>query len=113
MRFVSLLAAMAAASSAAAAAPLPIDSTRCGRMYEGIGGLLNSDAPWLKGYPEAQRSDILDALFKPSWAGGLQVLKLEVGGDGHSTINTESSHRHTEAETPSFKRGDSSCCCCS
>ena len=33
------------------------------------------------------------------------MLKLEVGGDGHSTINTESSHMHTEAETPSFSRG--------
>ena len=25
------------------------------------------------------------------------MLKLEVGGDGHSTINTESSHMHTNA----------------
>ena len=44
-------------------------------------------------------------LFKPQWAGSLQVLKLEVGGDGHSTINTESSHMHTEHDPPSFKRG--------
>jgi hypothetical protein len=39
-----------------------------------------------------QLSDILDVLFKPRWAMSAQVLKLEVGGDAHSTINTESSH---------------------
>ena len=48
---------------------------------EGIGGLLNSDAPWLRGFPEPQRSDILDVLFKPRWAASLQVLKLEIGGE--------------------------------
>eukprot|EP01043_Picozoa_sp_COSAG02_P014810 COSAG02_NODE_617_length_19476_cov_158.404913_3_plen_96_part_00 len=49
--------------------------------------------------------EILDILFKPQYAGSLQCLKLEVGGDGHSTISTESSHMHTEDEEPSFKRG--------
>ena len=94
-----------AQSTAAVPAPLPISAAHCGRMYEGIGGLLNSDAPWLRAFPEPQRSSILDVLFKPKWAGSLQVLKLEVGGDGHSTINTESSHMHAETEPPSFKRG--------
>ena len=84
---------------------LPVSGAACGRTYEGIGGLINSDAPWLKGFPAKQRSDILDVLFKPQWAGSLQVLKLEIGGDGHSTINTESSHMHTEDDPPSFKRG--------
>ena len=81
----------------------------CGRKYEGIGALLASDAPWLKAYPEPQRSDILDVLFKPAWAGGLQVLKLEIGGDGQSTTNTESSHMHTEFDPPSFQRGWVTC----
>ena len=47
----------------------------------------------------------MDVLFRPGWAASLQVLKLEIGGDGHSTINTESSHMHTETAPPSFKRG--------
>ena len=85
--------------------PLPISAKRCGRTYEGIGGLFNSDAPWLTGYPERELGDIMDILFKPTWAASLQVLKLEIGGDGHSTINTESSHMHTEADPPSFQRG--------
>eukprot|EP01050_Picozoa_sp_SAG11_P003574 SAG11_NODE_205_length_12427_cov_8.010140_7_plen_910_part_00 len=101
-RLILLAPAMAAASSGLS---LPIGGAQCGRKYEGIGGLLNSDAPWLRGYPEPQRSEILDVLFKPQYAGSLQCLKLEVGGDGHSTINTESSHMHTEDEEPSFKRG--------
>jgi galactosylceramidase len=94
----------ATSADGSVAAPLPVGDT-CSRKYEGIGGLLNSDAPWLRGFPEPQRSDILDVLFKPQWAGSLQVLKLEVGGDGHSTINTESSHMHTEFDPPSFRRG--------
>jgi hypothetical protein len=100
-------ATAAAAAAAVATAPLPVigGTARCGRMYEGIGGLLNSDAPWLRAYPEPQRSQVLDVLFRPQYAGSLQVLKLEVGGDGHSTINTESSHMHTEHEQPSFRRG--------
>ena len=76
-----------------------------GRVYDGIGGLSNSCAPWLRSYREPQRSDILDALFLPRHAGAMQVLKIEIGGDGHSTINTESSHRHSEHEPPSFERG--------
>eukprot|EP01045_Picozoa_sp_COSAG04_P017034 COSAG04_NODE_1476_length_6578_cov_2.265010_8_plen_98_part_00 len=52
---------------ASSALPIPIGGAGCGRKYEGIGGLLNSDAPWLRGYPEPQRSDILDVLFKPQW----------------------------------------------
>jgi hypothetical protein len=86
-------------------APLTIDAARCGRTYEGIGALLNSDAPWLTGYPPKQLAEILDILFRPKWAAAMQVLKLEIGGDGHSTINTESSHMHTEHELPSFRRG--------
>ena len=85
--------------------PLVVSGQQCGRMYEGIGGLLNSNGPWLKAYPPQQREEILDILFRPSYAASLQVLKLEIGGDGHSTINTESSHMHTEGEEPSFRRG--------
>ena len=51
------------------------------------------------------KRQILDVLFKPNWAASLQVLKLEIGGDGHSTINTESSHMHSESDSGSFKRG--------
>ena len=48
----------------------------------------------LQDYPEPQRSDILDLLFTPGVGAGLQVLKLEVGGDTQSTDGTEPSHMH-------------------
>jgi galactosylceramidase len=48
----------------------------------------------------------MDVLFKPRWAGSAQVLKLEIGGDAHSTINTESSFMHTaNPAAASFSRG--------
>jgi galactosylceramidase len=112
LRRLMLLAALLPARTAAeqrqplaAAAPLPIAAEQCGRTYEGIGALLNSDAPWLTAYPPKQLAEILDILFLPQWAAAMQVLKLEIGGDGHSTINTESSHMHTEHDPPSFRRG--------
>ena len=95
----------AEAPTVGARSSLGIDAAQCGRGYEGIGALLNSDAPWLTAYPPKQLSEILDILFLPKWGANMQVLKLEVGGDGHSTINTESSHMHTERDEPSFKRG--------
>jgi galactosylceramidase len=85
---------------------LPVSGLKCGRTYDGIGGLSNSCAPWLRGYNESVFSDIMDVLFKPRWAGAAQVLKLEIGGDGHSTINTESSFMHVpDPANASFNRG--------
>ena len=83
-----------------------ISGARCGRTFDGIGGLSNSCAPWLRGYNESVRQDILDVLFKPRYAASMQVLKLEIGGDAHSTINTESSFMHiNDKAQASFSRG--------
>lgn len=85
---------------------MPVGGSGCGREYDGIGGLANSCAPWLRSYPEAARTEILDTLFKPGHVAAVQVLKLEIGGDAHSTINTESSHMHTaDPDAASFDRG--------
>jgi len=43
-------------------------------------------------YPEPQRSQILDFLFKPHYGAGFQHLKLEIGGDVSSTDGTEPSY---------------------
>ena len=47
----------------------------------------------------------MDVLFKPGFAGSLQILKVEIGGDTQSTDGTEASHMHTEHETPNYNRG--------
>jgi galactosylceramidase len=46
-------------------------------------------------YPEPQRAQILDYLFKPSFGAALSILKVEIGGDAQSTDGTEPSHMHT------------------
>ena len=49
-------------------------------------------------YPEPQRSQILDYLFKPSFGAAVHILKVEIGGDAQSTEGTEASHMHTRDE---------------
>ena len=45
-------------------------------------------------YPEPQRGQILDYLFKPNFGAGLDLIKVEIGGDTQSTDGTEASHMH-------------------
>ncbi|GFR70735.1 galactocerebrosidase [Elysia marginata] len=72
------------------------DSTGYGRQFDGIGGLSGGGATskLLVNYPEKQRSEILDFLFKPNFGASLQILKVEIGGDIQSTDGTEASHMH-------------------
>ncbi len=48
-----------------------------------MGGLSGGGATsvFLPSYPEPQRSQILDYLFKPNFGASLQILKVEIGGD--------------------------------
>jgi hypothetical protein len=55
-------------------------------------------------YPEPQRSQILDYLFKPNYGASLQHLKVEVGGDTNSTDGSEPSHMHTRTDE-NYDRG--------
>lgn len=67
-----------------------------GREFEGIGGISGGGATskLLVNYPQPQRDQILDYLFKPNFAASLQLLKVEIGGDVESTDGTEASHMH-------------------
>ena len=55
-------------------------------------------------YPEPERSQILDFLFKPHFGAGFQHLKVEVGGDVNSTDGTEPSHMRTR-DDENYTRG--------
>jgi hypothetical protein len=46
-------------------------------------------------YPEPERSQILDYLFKPGYGAAVQILKAEIGGDTNSTSGAEASIEHT------------------
>ncbi|XP_013401026.1 galactocerebrosidase-like [Lingula anatina] len=82
------------------------DSYGVGRNFDGIGAISGGGATskLLVNYPEAQRNQVLDFLFKPNFGASLQILKVEIGGDSQSTDGVESSHMHTEVDV-SFQRG--------
>ncbi|XP_076461147.1 galactocerebrosidase-like isoform X1 [Babylonia areolata] len=99
-------------SAALAAAPFRAttyefdDSSGLGRKFDGIGGLSGGGATskLLVNYPEKQRNEILDYLFKPNFGASLQILKVEIGGDAQSTDGTEASHMHNSWEE-NYQRG--------
>jgi hypothetical protein len=76
-----------------------------GRRFEGIGALsAGASSRLLMEYPEPQRREVLDLLFKPNWGAALHHLKVEVGGDVNSTDGTEPSHMRTR-DDESYTRG--------
>ena len=68
-----------------------------GRQFDGIGAVSGGGATsvLLKDYPEPQRSQVLDLLFKPKFGASMSALLVEVPGDANATQGAEPSHRHT------------------
>ena len=84
---------------------IQIDGSGKGRIFEGIGGVsAGASSRLLIDYPEPQRSQILDYLFKPNYGAALQHLKVEVGGDTNSTDGSEPSHMRTRTDE-NYERG--------
>ena len=77
-----------------------------GRRFEGIGAVDGGGATsvLLKDYPEPQRSEILDLLFKPQFGASMSALLVEVPGDGNSTQGTMPSHMHAHDDL-NYRRG--------
>lgn len=76
-----------------------VDGASKGRIFEGIGALsAGASSRLLVDYPEPQRSQILDYLFKPNYGASLQHLKIEVGGDVNSTDGSEPSHMRSRTD---------------
>ena len=77
-----------------------------GKFFEGLGGVSGGGATsvLLMSYPEPQRSEILDLLFKPNFGASMTTLYTEVGGDCNSTESTEPSHMHTRTDQ-NYQRG--------
>lgn len=97
-----LNAAVLLLSSTSLSAPTQIDlsagNVAKGRAFDGVGALSGGGATsvLLQSYPAVQRDEILDYLFKPGFGASLNILKVEIGGDGDSTEGSESSHAHIE-----------------
>jgi len=83
-----------------------LDGTAAGKLFEGIGAVSGGGGTsvLLKDYPEPQRSQILDLLFKPQFGASMQTLYVEVGSDGNSTQGTEPTHMRSRTDA-NFNRG--------
>jgi len=70
-----------------------------GRVFEGIGAVsAGASTRNLVDYPQKQRSEVLDFLFKPKFGAGFQHLKVEIGSGENSTCGSEPSHVITREE---------------
>ncbi len=70
-----------------------------GRVFEGIGAVsAGASSRSLIDYPEKERSEVLDFLFKPNFGAGFQHLKVEIGSGENSTCGSEPSHAVTRGE---------------
>ena len=80
----------------AASKLVTIDGHSGGHIFDGIGAVsAGASSRLLIDYPEPQRSQILDYLFKPNYGAALQHLKVEIGADVNSTDGSEPSCAHT------------------
>src|SRR3954451_8148767 len=88
---------LASPTPAQAATAITINGSSGGRVFDGVGAISGGggNSRLLIDYPEPQRGDILDYLFKPGYGAAMQILKVEVGGDTNSTSGAEPSHEHT------------------
>ena len=77
-----------------------------GKRFDGIGAVSGGGATsvLLKDYPEPQRSQVLDLLFKPKFGASMSTLLVEVPGDANATQGAEPSHMHTRDDL-NYSRG--------
>ena len=77
-----------------------------GKLFDGIGAVSGGGATsvLLKDYPEPQRSQVLDLLFKPKFGASMSALLVEVPGDANATQGAEPSHMHTKDDL-NYSRG--------
>lgn len=94
------------AGQAQAATSITISGTAAGRVFDGVGAVSGGggNAKLLYDYPEPQRGQILDYLFKPGYGANISLLKVEIGGDANSTDGAEPSHMHS-ADDQNYQRG--------
>lgn len=85
-------------AQAATSTSITVDGSGTGRTFDGVGAISGGggNTRLLIDYPEPQRSEILDYLFKPNFGASLQTLKIEIGGDTNTTDGAEPSHEHTK-----------------
>src|SRR3954447_16950951 len=93
---LAVVGGVVGAAPAQAATSITINGGSAGRTLDGVGAVSGGggNSRLLVDYPEPQRGQILDYLFKPGYGAALQILKVEIGGDTNSTSGAEPSHAH-------------------
>ena len=83
-----------------------ITNLQQGKRFDGIGAVNGGGATsvLLKDYPEPQRSQIMDLVFKPMFGASVSAMLVEVPGDGNSTQGSMPSHSHYRGDN-NFMRG--------
>jgi hypothetical protein len=106
LAILTLILTSPALLAAPPAVVVTLDSQDQGRVFDGIGAVSGGGgvARLLVNYPEPQRSQILDFLFRPNYGASLHALKVEIGGDGNSTEGSEPSHMHSAGDE-NYSRG--------
>ena len=96
---LSFIGLIVGAQAANTTKDIHLDASSTGRVFEGIGAVsAGASTRLLADYPEPQRSQILDFLFKPKFGASLQHLKVEIGSGENSTCGSEPSHVITREE---------------
>lgn len=110
LAFLSLACSRGAAAepaiASAAVQVIRLDGRAGGPRFDGIGAVNGGGATavLLKDYPEPQRSEILDLVFKPKFGASISALLVEVPGDGNSTQGSMPSHMHARGDL-NYDRG--------
>jgi O-glycosyl hydrolase len=83
---------------------IELNGASTGRIFDGLGAVsAGASSRLLIDYPEPQRSQILDYLFKPGYGAALQHLKVEIGADVNSTDGSEPSFMRTPQDHDSTR----------
>lgn len=79
---------------------ITVDPASPGRTFQGVGAISGGGGTsrLLVDYPEPQRSQVLDYLFRPGYGASLQILKVEIGSDTNSSNGAEPSHMRTRTD---------------
>jgi galactosylceramidase len=76
-----------------------------GKTFEGIGIVNGGGATsvLLKDYPQQQRKEIMDMVYKPMFGASVSALLVEIPGDGNSTQGSMPSHSHYRGDYNYFR----------
>ena len=83
-----------------------LSTQSAGKQFDGIGVVDGGGATsvLLKDYPEPQRQQIIDLVYKPMFGASISALLVEIPGDGNSTQGSMPSHSHYRGDA-NFERG--------